>query len=72
MARRQVRGSESFQPAARPAQISAFGVIADMAGLSAGSLVKRLTLCGHIEIKTERDGRDGKHCGSTTEALLSP
>ena len=32
----------------------------------------RLTLCGHIEIKTDRNGRDEKHCGSTTEVLLSP
>ena len=31
-----------------------------------------LTLCGHIEIKTDRNGRDEKHCGSTTEVLLSP
>src|SRR2546421_11114103 len=30
-----------------------------------------LTLCGHIEIKTDRNGRDEKHCGSTTEVLLS-
>src|SRR5216117_1395565 len=30
------------------------------------------TLCGHIEIKTDRNGRDEKHCGSTTEVLLSP
>ena len=29
-------------------------------------------LCGHIEIKTDRNGRDEKHCGSTTEVLLSP
>ena len=32
----------------------------------------RMTLCGHIEIKTDRNGRDEKHCGSTTEVLLSP
>ena len=31
-----------------------------------------MTLCGHIEFKTDRKGRDEKHCGSTTEVLLSP
>jgi len=28
-------------------------------------------LCGHIEIKKDRTGRDEKRCGSTTEVLLS-
>jgi hypothetical protein len=31
-----------------------------------------MTHSGHIEIKTDRNGRDEKHCGSTTEVRLSP
>jgi hypothetical protein len=45
---------------------------ADMAGLDAGLPLSRLTLCGQIEIKADRNGRDEKHCGSTTEVLSSP
>jgi hypothetical protein len=37
-----------------------------------GWLGRRLTLCGYIEIKTDRNGRDEKHCGSATEVHLSP
>jgi ribosomal protein S18 acetylase RimI-like enzyme len=45
---------------------------ADLAPSSAANDLERMTLCGHIEIKKDRKGRDEKHCGSTTEVLLSP